>query len=83
MNEANQQTTTTAASGGNPSRRAFLAGAGAVATIAAAPAPAVAETGPDAELIRLCAEHVVNLAAYNRDGGGPGLDFDSDPLWLA
>ena len=36
----------------------------------------------DAELIRICAEHVVNLDAYNRDGGLTGID-DPDPRWDA
>lgn len=36
---------------------------------------------PDAELIRLCAEHPALLDAYNRDGGY--VDCEVDPLWHA
>ena len=36
---------------------------------------------PDAELIRLCAQHVVNMDAYNHDAGD--LDAEDCPLWLA
>jgi hypothetical protein len=35
---------------------------------------------PDADLIRVCAEHVVNLHAYNAGSGN--LAYDDDPLWL-
>ena len=37
--------------------------------------------GPDADLVRQCAEHIANRAAYNADGGR--LELESDPLWLA
>lgn len=37
---------------------------------------------PDATLIRTCAEHVVNMATYNRDGG-LGPMGEPDPLWDA
>lgn len=36
---------------------------------------------PDADLVRLCAEHVVNLRAYNSDRSD--LDEDQNPLWRA
>jgi hypothetical protein len=38
--------------------------------------------GDDADLTRICAEHVVNIDAYNRSGGN-GPDLAVDPLWLA
>ena len=70
-----------------PSRRRLLAGSGLAAGLAALALPAAAApmfiTGhPDAELIRLCAEHVANLEAYNRDGGTLPMD-QPDPLWDA
>jgi len=34
---------------------------------------------PDAELIRTCAQHIVNLRAYNSRGGR--LEAKDDPLW--
>ena len=42
-------------------------------------APSVGD--PDADLIRICAEHIVNWDAYNRYGGH--LEPAVDPLWLA
>ena len=36
---------------------------------------------PDAELIAVCAEHVINHATYNLDGGR--RELDGDPLWAA
>ncbi|MDJ0391358.1 hypothetical protein QMO56_24940 [Roseomonas sp. E05] len=47
---------------------------------AARPRPGAA-AGPDAELIRLCAEHIANIEAYNVDVGD--LDPEDDPLWHA
>jgi len=38
-------------------------------------------TNPDAELIRLCEEHVVNINAYNEDPSD--LDAEDNPLWHA
>jgi hypothetical protein len=35
----------------------------------------------DAEVIRVCAEHIVNVAAYN--SGDIAAEFENDPLWLA
>jgi len=46
----------------------------------ARPRPSIAAS-PDAELIRLCAEHIANMAAYNADGGN--LEPEDDPLWHA
>ena len=64
-----------------PTRRAVLAGAGAVAALPGVAAPAGAAPGPDAALIRLCAEHVANMDAYN---ASPGiLELEDDPLWAA
>lgn len=70
-----------------PSRRGVLASAAGLLALggATAAAPAVA-SGPDAaldaELIATCAEHAVNVAAYNRAGGAAEESGD-DPLWLA
>lgn len=50
-----------------------LAGGGAVAK--------AAMPNPDAALIQACAEHIVNLNTYNRDGGY--LECEDDPLWAA
>jgi len=36
---------------------------------------------PDAELIRICAQHIVNLRAYNTSGSH--LEAERDPLWRA
>ncbi len=60
----------------NPSRRALLVGAGAVLALPGVTAPATASPGPDAALIALCSEHIVNFHAFNTsgaepDGGGP------------
>ncbi|WP_135469815.1 hypothetical protein [Crenalkalicoccus roseus] len=67
-----------------PSRRGFLghlAGAAAASGIVHGCAGAIAAPNPDARLIRLCAEYVEALAAYNRDGGQ--LECAEDPLWHA
>lgn len=66
-----------------PVARRLLLG-GAAMTALARPAAADA-ADPDADLIRLCAEHVVNIRAYN---DGPArlvgvLDLEDHPLWLA
>ncbi len=37
--------------------------------------------GPDADLVRICGEHIANRAAYNEHGGR--LELECDPLWLA
>jgi hypothetical protein len=61
------------------SRRAILGGSAALAALGmpiAGTAP-----HPDAELIELCAEHIVNLHAYNASDSG--LDCEFDPLFLA
>ncbi|MBV9748279.1 MAG: hypothetical protein JO157_05655, partial [Acetobacteraceae bacterium] len=64
------------------SRRALLAGIPAAALVGAATVPALATAAsPDAELIALCAQHIVNMNAYNRDGGH--LEPEDDPLWHA
>jgi hypothetical protein len=64
-------------------RRDFLAlAAGAVAAGTVLPiGVAGAAEHHDADLIRICAEHVVNMDAYNRSGAQ--LPLDDDPLWLA
>ncbi len=67
------------------SRRRLLAGSGVGAILAgigvpAAAAPATAH--PDADLIRICAEHIANWEAYNA-GPDCGGDCEDDPLWLA
>lgn len=74
----------------SPRRRALLGQAGAltVAAIGAAgllytkgDAATLPADHPDAALIRICAEHIVNYHAYN-DHGGP-MEPEDDPLWLA
>jgi hypothetical protein len=63
-------------------RRGLLAGF-AAAPVAALPPPTPAPDA-DAELIRLCDQHIANVRAYNRDGGtGDGIGGDDDPLWQA
>ena len=59
------------------------------AAAASAITPGVVKAGggeqpahPDAELIRLCAQHVVNMRAYNQAGGLEDID-EPDPLWDA
>ena len=37
----------------------------------------------DAELIRICAEHIVNRDAYNNNPTCGALPYEEDPLWLA
>ncbi|WP_431284949.1 hypothetical protein ACQW02_09085 [Humitalea sp. 24SJ18S-53] len=59
-------------------RRRALA---ALAVASVGVAPAGAATNPDAAIIRFCAQHVTNIAAYNIDGGV--LEYDDDPLWAA
>lgn len=62
-------------------RRTFL-GAAAVATVSGATAVrAVPVAHPDGAFIALCAEHAVNVAAFNRDGGS--VEPEHDPLWAA
>ena len=68
-----------------PTRRAVLAGT-AVAALAAVAATgaAAAEQNPDAELIRICARHCVNMDAYNSSDEINGLFETGDkPLWTA
>lgn len=62
-------------------RRGFLAGAALAVPSCAVAAPAMASDGPDAELIRLCEEHIRRHAAYNEHGGY--LECEDDPLWHA
>ncbi len=61
-------------------RRTFLAGAAGIIAAVVPLGAATAAGNPDADLIALCAEHIANLEAYNRDGGmlPPGVP---DPLW--
>ncbi|MFC0409502.1 hypothetical protein [Roseomonas elaeocarpi] len=59
-------------------RRALMAAAPALVAVPAAP---VATAHPDAELLRLCAEHQVAQAAYERDGGR--LEPEECPLAIA
>ena len=66
-----------------PTRRAVL-GATTAAILAAAPAAAfgsIAAQNPDAELIRVCAQHVINMDALNsvegwNEGGPVWTDYD-------
>lgn len=61
----------------NPTRRSLF---GAAAVFAAVPAAlAQSSSHPDADLIRLCAEHIGNMAAFNASDS----DSDDDPAWLA
>ncbi len=62
-------------------RRGLLGGA-AVLVVAPMTTAALAHAHPDADLIAVCAEHAVNVAAYHRDGGLGDFD-DYDPLWEA
>jgi hypothetical protein len=64
-----------------PTRRALLAGAGAAAALPALAAPAAASPGPDADLIRICAEHIANRDAFN--ASPIPAEPDNDPLWQA
>ena len=62
----------------NTSRRALLAAPIAVTAIPrAATAP-----NPDAELIRVCEEHLFNLITYNRTPNKSD-DYENCPLWAA
>jgi hypothetical protein len=60
-------------------RRLVLA-AGISLPVSASAQP-IAATSPDADLIRFCAEHVVNMDAFNRDSSD--LDAEDNPLWVA
>ena len=64
-------------------RRTFLAGTAGLtaASIPLAAGATVQAVHPDAELIRLCAQHIVNLEAFNQDGGD--LEPEDDPLAVA
>jgi hypothetical protein len=70
-----------------PSRRAMLTGSGALLAgvtgfLAATAIPsAAAASSPDAELIRICAEHIENMNAYNNDLSD--TESDENPLWDA
>ncbi len=55
--------------------------AGVLGLAVAAPAVSAALPNPDAELIRVCAEHGENLRRYNLEGGT--VPLDQDPLWAA
>ena len=63
-----------------PTRRATLAGTAAAtpATVAATGANAL-EQNPDAELIRVCAQHAINMDTLNSIDGWE----ENDPIWLA
>jgi len=63
----------------HPTRRALF-GAPLVAIAAAPAAP-----HPDADLIRMCAEHIANHRAFNSvtSNGSDDMDDDDDPLWVA
>ena len=65
----------------SPTRRSLLGGAAALAAAPVALAVQVPDH-PDADLVRLCADHAANMHAYNRDGGLGEID-DPDPLWDA
>lgn len=62
------------------SRRKFM-GAAALAVVPVSGALSASLTHPDADLIAQCAEHAVNVAAFNRDGGK--VEPEHDPLWAA
>ena len=64
-------------------RRNLLAGVTSAVALPLARVAAQPAAGVDADLIRLCAEHAVNIETYNRDGGLLNLDLDQDPLWIA
>jgi hypothetical protein len=63
----------------SPSRR-FLLSTAALAPLAAFPARATAPDA-DSELIRICAEHIVNMRTFNSSQSD--LESDDDPLWHA
>ncbi len=66
-----------------PTRRALLAGAPVAALIVGA-GPSVSAERPDADLIAICAQHIVNLRTFNDSPAMDtvGYDYD-DPLWYA
>ena len=72
-----------------PTRRGLLAGTAAALGTKAAPPKAhsaelaVSPDHPDAELIRACAEHAVNIQAVNAGTSDDNLVIDDDPFWLA
>ena len=63
-------------------RRNLLTGVAGAVALPVAGNPAQSSASADADLIRICAEHVDNMAAYNRDGGKLPMD-EPDPLWDA
>ena len=63
-------------------RRTLLTGVAGAAALPLAGVTAQAASGVDADLTRVCAEHVVNINAHNRDGGLLPMD-EPDPLWTA
>jgi len=66
-----------------PSRRAVLGGLVVATTAPAAGAASLADASdPDAELIRLCNQHILNTRAYN-SYKGKEEDADDLRLWAA
>jgi hypothetical protein len=66
----------------NATRRSLLGGAAVLVAAPMVASAALPTPHPDADLIRICAEHVVNIEVYNRDGGMGAID-DPDPLYDA
>jgi hypothetical protein len=67
-----------------PSRRTLLGGTAALlagAAVAATSGANTAAASHDAELIRLCAEHIENFDAYNNDPSH--LEPEENPVWHA
>lgn len=64
-----------------PAELDFLADQMAAGIQAIAADRAADRAGPDADLVQICAQHIANRDAYNRDGGR--LELEADPLWLA
>jgi hypothetical protein len=62
-----------------PTRRTVLTAS--ISLPMAASAQPITAASPDADLIRFCAEHVVNMDAFNRDRSD--LDAEDNPLWAA
>ena len=68
-------------SGRHVGRRDAAAGGLAVLIMGMSAVAASAETNPDADLIRTCAEHIANRDAYNARAGE--VLTEQDPRWHA
>lgn len=64
-------------------RRDFLTTTAALAatTVLLPPSAKAEAPHPDAELLRICAQHIVNLRAFN--ASTVDAEEDDDPLWTA